>query len=440
MHLYGRDRQSWRTTTSQKPLKVRLAAALTVFVIGAVIVIGGCYRSGTSNLELTASEDLRQFQDRVRRAIEHSDTQPTADLLEAGNDAYFAVVDCQKIVAKRLNLPTDTVGADVRQQLHMLESITQNIERHDFQAAQQTAAMMINQLSRSSAPRLTAITPHFVAYHANGRFRLLAKGTFASDQPFSRTPSLESSATASPLSATALSPTDISFDVPYAWLQRPERRIILNAFTLDLPPYSREVRKDEAGERYRLLIASVPGSPGTIRFRTSLVPTSELKRHIVGSTKRVDSATDDHDFDVVADSIPAGWAVVPSSVGTVVTSAKGRPNGDWWLDNLRHSPIPTIHVRTEHRRLGASGQLEFHFVYDIVRSDAPEQWDEKVITLDWDRSISLRHGPRGYTLAFDALDGTHYEAAGSMANKYIAIKDTASTVTVTTPAVDKVRW
>lgn len=208
---------------------------------------------------------------------------------------------------------------------------------------------------------------------------------------------------------------------------------------------------------FRLLIGSLPPTPGKLTLHHTVTRSFEERRHVVTQTWLQDSNNNDIPDDVSHGGLklhhgPAhpGWQIDRDSIRLVVERVRGRQftGGNWEVRyELRQSePVVAFGVGTVHRsntwlsRLD-SGLLQFHFEYDLTRIQTVKEWvAPEEVRLRWGDSQAFPYAAGDWKLVYQSIDGSSHEIVGAHSSPFLNVRGENGNLIVRATEPRLVNW
>jgi hypothetical protein len=389
---------------------------------------------------------LGGFMDRVDQAIKQAEISGDNLLMRASERANVTVSNANFAFKDSMNTSFDRLDKSSQNSLLQIDSLLTDVENKTFKdmaSVESRAQTIVNTLPFAKTdPRVRSHRPSFIVPTNPSKIEeVILEGNFVDASKPEYSPklvignktfncsenyderlrfSIPQQELTSRISS-GLSSTPVTAIIPYAkggmdisWLPK---------FFVDfLNGFFRT--KGEAN--FKLLIGSLPASPGKITVWHKEISTHGETQHIVTQQWQQHSGDDDIPEHPASESIHYSsipfelpWKVDPNTIQFKADWSQGRmqkPNQknddwDWRYSLLESGPVVTFGVATVKRFAGTSGKVNFHFEFDIYQDVQDERWVEEQISLKWGESRIFCY-PNGSKVTFDSFDGNHQEFPG----------------------------
>jgi hypothetical protein len=409
---------------------VRISTSFAVLTLGAA-AITACDPVSTVTLGVVLNNLMTDVQETVARA---GDTARGV-VFDAGSEFTATLDNFSVAYDADLNKSIDALDGVTSRKLQEIESIVSKFSTQ-FDASSQSLATQAQQIVNtlplaSKSPQVRAFTPHFVA-SAQPRVDLRVTGNFPQAQQSGFAPSLTVGATT--VSAAETTTQTLTFPLSPASLGAMHDNQITPA-TVELKvPYKPSIPLSRAKVgTFRLLIGTLPPSPGRFTLtRTVNQPTVETQ-HYIGPTYKQNS--EDHQDKVGKPykySPDLGlWRVIPATAKFIVESHRGAEGRSWsWQWQSQQPSGVTVEVSTWWKVAYADGVVQFHVEFDEQRP--MDNWQDQTTTIDlpWGGQQVYNVDPNRWKLSGILFDGTPFETAGSEDTRFLTVRVVGNTVIV----------
>jgi hypothetical protein len=415
--------------------RLRVAAVAAAVVVGGVLVT---VPTGCGGVVLGAV--LAGLTEKVESAVDRAGETAEGAIFDGGTTVTHAIDDVRVAYADALDETVSSLDDLSTKKIQELESIVDewvSAAQAETRALAGQAQQIANTMPLASkSPQIRSFGPHFASM-ATADVDVRISGNFPQVLQPGYAPTLTVGGAV--IEAAEATTQSLAFIVPVVRLAPSKSdAIVPNTLTLTVP-YRSTFSAKRAGT-FRLLIGSLPPSPGSFRLIRTVDRPVALTQHVVGPTYTQDSDDLEDKENVRYQYRPDdGWQIKPTTAQFVDEWHRGRQNTSWsWQWSQLDSAGIEIAVSTWWKVAYANGGLRFHVEFDETRSSTVTEEQVTDMTIPWGGQLVYVVEPNRWRIDGTLFGGEPFGTGGPDTNRFLTIRVTGNTVVVTAHSPDSV--
>ncbi|HEY6837496.1 MAG TPA: hypothetical protein VI389_02005 [Geobacteraceae bacterium] len=409
-----------------------------VTIIVTMMLPGMAAASGTPET-INLGDSLSRFEQRLEAVVGKGCSSGSTTMIQAGIRGVTLVDNARVAYGEDLDAPLSRLSPAQAKVVEEISRISAALEAGaDEGAAGKMAALDASLAASDATPRVSAVSPAFIATSRKPySVSLTVSGSFP----------LATTADARPYvlikgkkyAAGDASVQKLVFAIPVQELFAAPLNGFGYARVQLMVPYKAGLFARKEGA-FSLLVIGIPGGPGKVTLKHRETSPVTETRHIVTRRWSLSAAKKSLEANFCGEE-HGGWKIRNETIKFGVDKARGDEGDEWHRTLFTSEPRVCYHVRTIHNRYGESGEVTFHFEYDIERTSDVDTWPEEQVVLHWGESRTFPYAGSGWRVVLDAFDGHHFEYDKTTTdNPLLRVVGGDDFITISAPPAQKVTW